>query len=229
VGIDTPCGVFTEADAAVIKSIWDGPRSSDGAFLWYGLSPGAPLDAVAGSSPFPIGLAHHRTWIQQDPAFDWHTLGYEGFEDAFQTSQDLFHDVIGTDDPDLSSFRDAGGKLLLWHGWYDELIPPEGTIDYYERVLETMGDLPDSAQFARLFMVPGMFHCGGGPGLTDFDAFAALVDWVETDKAPEAIMASRGEGGGPPSARPLCHYPTVADYDGAGDPDQASSFNCTKG
>jgi pimeloyl-ACP methyl ester carboxylesterase len=229
VGIDMPCGVFTETDAAVIQSIWDGPRSSDGEFLWYGLAPGAPLDAVAGSSPFPIGLVHHQAWVQQDPAFDWHTLGYEGFEDAFRTSQELFHDVIGTDDPDLSSFRDAGGKVLMWHGWYDELIFPEGTIDYYERVLDTMGDPQDVAEFARLFMVPGMFHCGGGPGLTEFDGLDALVDWVETGQAPEAITASRVEGGEATATRPLCPYPTVANYDGTGDPDQASSFDCTQG
>jgi hypothetical protein len=171
-------------------------------------------------------LAHHRTWVQQDPTFDWHTLGYAGFEDAFRTSQDLFHDVIGTDDPDLTSFRDAGGRLVMWHGWYDELIFPEGSIDYYERVLERMGDTAEVADFARLFMAPGVFHCGGGPGLTEFDAFDALVDWVETGRAPETITASRVDGG-ETATRPLCPYPTVATYDGTGDPDQAASFDCT--
>ncbi len=229
VGVNMPCGVFTEIDAAVIQSIWDGPRTLDGEFLWYGLAPGAPLDAVAGSSPFPIGLVHHQTWIRQDPAFDWHTLGYEGFEDAFRTSQEIFHVVIGTDDPNLSSFRDAGGKLLMWHGWYDELIFPEGTIDYYERILDTMGDPQDVAEFARLFMVPGMFHCEGGPGLTEFDGLGALVDWVETGQAPEAIIASRVEGSETVVTRPLCPYPTVASYNDRGDPDQASSFGCTPG
>lgn len=229
VGIEMPCGVFTDTDAAVIQSIWDGPRSSDGEFLWYGLAPGAPLEEVAGSSPFPIGLVHHQTWVQQDPAFDWHTLGYAGFEHAFMTSQERFHGVIGTDDPDLSSFRDAGGKVLMWHGWYDELIPPEGTIDYYERVIDAMGDPQDVAEFARLFMVPGMFHCGGGPGLTEFEAFGALVEWVETGQPPEAITAARVEGGEETATRPLCPYPTVAMYDGRGDPDQASSFDCAQG
>ena len=230
VGIDMPCGVFTETDAAVIQSTWDGPKSSDGEFLWYGLAPGAPLDEVAGSFPFPIGVVHHQTWVRQDASFAWQTLGYEGFVDAFRTSQELFHDVIGTDDPDLSSFRDAGGKLLMWHGWYDELIFPEGTIDYYERVLDTLGNpQQDVAEFARLFMVPGMFHCGGGPGLTEFDALGALVEWVETDQPPEAITAARFEGGEETATRPLCRYPNVANYDGAGDPNRASSFDCTQG
>lgn len=190
------------------------------------MTPGTPLDALAGSEPFPIGLDYYRFWIQQDPTFDWHTMGYSGFEEASGTSQDLFHDVIGTDDPDLTPFRDAGGRLVMWHGWHDELIVPEGTIDYYERVLETMGGTGDVAEFARLFMVPGMFHCGGGPGLTEFDAFAALVDWVENGQAPETITASGG-GGGEGATRPLCPYPSVATYDGSGDPDQADSFACT--
>ena len=74
-------------------------------------------------------------WVKQDPAFDWMTLDYKGFTRSFLQSQRLFNDVIGTDDPDLRGFREAGGKVLLWHGWYDQLIFPEGTIDYYERVL----------------------------------------------------------------------------------------------
>lgn len=228
VGVDTPCGAFTETDAAVIQAMWDGARTPDGEPLWYGLTPGTPLDALAGSAPFPIGSDYVRLWVQQDPTFDWRTLGYAGFEETFQTSQDLFHDVIGTDDPDLTPFRDAGGRLVMWHGWHDELIVPEGSIDYYQRVLETMGDTGDVAEFARLFMVPGMFHCGGGPGLTEFDAFGALVDWVETGHAPETITASRGAGGTAAPSRPLCPYPTVATYDGTGDPDQATSFGCTE-
>jgi len=227
VGIDTPCGEFTETDAVVIQSIWEGPRSSSGEFLWYGIARGAPLDELAGSTPFPIGVDYHRTWVQQDPTFDWRSLGYAGFEDAYRTSQDLFHDVIGTDDPDLASFRDAGGRLLMWHGWYDQLIPPEGSIDYHERVLETLRDTGEVAEFARLFMAPGVFHCGDGPGFTEFDAFGALVDWVETGRAPETITASRVEGGGETATRPLCPYPIVATYNGTGDPDRASSFDCT--
>jgi pimeloyl-ACP methyl ester carboxylesterase len=223
VGVDTPCGEFTETDAAVIQAIWDGPRSSSGELLWYGLTPGAPLEEVAGMFPFPIGLDYVQLWIHQDPTFDWHSLGYAGFEHSYRISQDLFHEVIGTDDPDLTSFRDAGGRLLMWHGWYDQLIPPRGSIDYYERVLETLGDTGEVAEFALLFMAPGVFHCGEGPGLTAFDAFGALVDWVETGRGPETITASRGA-----KTRPLCPYPTVATYDGTGDPDRASSFTCTE-
>jgi len=109
----------------------------------------------------------------------------------------------------------------MWHGWYDELTPPEGSIDYYDRVVERMGDTGEVAEFARLFMAPGVFHCEGGPGFTEFDAFGALVEWVETGRAPETITASRGT-----ETRPLCPYPTVATYDGTGDRNRAASFVC---
>lgn len=79
----------------------------------------------------------------------------------------------------------------------------------------------------RAFVAVGVFHCGDGPGLAEFDAFGALVDWVETGRAPETITASRVEGGEEPATRPLCPYPTVATYDGTGDPDRAASFDCT--
>ena len=227
VGLDTPCGEFTETDAAVIQAIWDGPTTAEGEFLWYGLAHGTPLDALAGSVPFPIGVDYHATWVQQDQTFDWHTLGYAGFEEAHRTSQELFHEVIGTDDPDLSSFRDAGGKLLMWHGWYDDLIPPQGSIDYYERVLEAMGGT-DVAEFARLFMAPGVLHCEGGPGAAEFDAFGALVDWVETGEAPDAIPAWHAGGGQEAATRILCPYPQVARYDGTGDLQDAASFICSQ-
>ena len=114
----------------------------------------------------------------------------------------------------------------MWHGWYDELIPPQGSIDYYERVLETMGGTGEVAEFARLFMAPGVFHCEGGPGATQFDAFGALVDWVETGEAPDTIPASPAGVNPEAATRILCPYPLVARYDGTGDPQRATSFTC---
>src|SRR3954447_13101036 len=89
-----------------------------------------------------------------------------------------------------SEFRHAGGKLLMWHGWNDQLIFPEGTIDYYERVLNANGGLADGQSFARLFMAPGVEHCGGGVGPNQFDMFGSLVAWVERGDAPKRITAS---------------------------------------
>ena len=227
IGQETECGPFTEADARVVNATWEGARATDGSRLWYGLMPGAPLDALAGPEPFPISENYHRFWIEQDPGWDWRTLDYAGFEENLRTSQKLFNDVIGTDDHDLSWFRDAGGKLLVWHGWNDQLIFPEGTIDYYERVLEVNGGLDEVLSFTRLFMAPGVEHCSGGVGPNQFDMFDWLVAWVERGGAPERITASLvGQDGQTVRTRPLCLYPAVAVYDGEGNPDDAASFGC---
>lgn len=226
IGTTTPCGDFTEDDARVIRMIWEGPRGTDGSFLWYGLAKGAPLNFLAGTNPFPIATDHFRYWIKQNPAFDWKTLDYAGFEQSFRDSQQLFNGVIGTDDPDLSAFRDAGGKVLIWHGWNDQLIFPEGTIDYYERVIGTFHSTEQVQRFARLFMAPGVFHCGGGTGPQVFDSFGALVNWVEDGEAPDRIIASRVEGGVTVRTRPLCAFPYVARYDRKGDPNSHESFEC---
>jgi hypothetical protein len=228
-GGGSPCGLFTEADARVVQKIWDGPRGADGSFLWYGLTPGTPLNSLAGTSPFSIAEHHHRYWVEQDPTWDWRTLDYAGFEENFRASQQLFNDVIGTDDPRLAAFRDAGGKTIIWHGWSDPLIFPEGTIDYYERVLRAFHMRTHHVQtFARLFMAPGVSHCGGGTGPSVFDMFGALVRWVEQGTAPDTITASRIVGGAVVQTRPLCAYPLVARYNGRGDSNSADSFRCKK-
>ena len=226
VGQVTDCGVFTAADARAIDAIWDGARTEDGSFLWYGRTPGSPLTSLAGPAPHPYPVMHAQYWVEQDPSYDWRTLDYAGFEDAFRDSQKLFNDVIGTDNPDLSAYEQSGGKLLLWHGWNDQLISPEGTIDYFERVLDTMKNKNKVEDFARLFMAPGVNHCRGGDGATEFDMFAELVNWVENGDAPEQITATRTVNGTTSFTRTLCQYPYVARYDGKGDPNQASSFDC---
>jgi hypothetical protein len=227
VGASTPCGSITAADARVLNMIWGGMHGVDGSFLWSGLSKGAPLNFLAGPSPFFIGLQHLLYWVKRDPAFDWRTLDYASLEAAFGESQALFDHVIGTDDPDLSAFRDAGGKVLMWHGWNDQLIFPGGTIDYYERVLDTFHSTEQVQRFARLFMAPGVLHCGGGTGPQVFDMFGALVRWVESGEAPDEIIASRVENNVTVRTRPLCPYPYVARYDGKGDPNSTESFRCT--
>lgn len=226
IGQTTPCGAFTAADARVIQSIWDGARTTDGRFLWYGLSPGATLNMLAGPMPFPIAENHIRYWVEQNPQFDLETLNYAGFERDFRASQRLFAGVIGTDDPDLSGFRASGGRLLIWHGWNDQLIPPQGSVDYYQRVLNRMGGAHRVGEFARLFMAPGVEHCLGGPDTNTFDMFGALVNWVEHGSAPDRVIVSKVENGQVTRTRPLCAYPQVARYDGKGDPNTAASFDC---
>lgn len=115
--------------------------------------------------------------------------------------------------------------IKLWHGWTDGLIPAQNTIDYYEKVLATIGAerVKDSV---RLFMAPGVDHCAGGEGTFQIDALAAIDAWVESGKAPEQLVASRPLPGGARRTRPLCPYPQVARYRGQGSTDEASNFAC---
>lgn len=217
---------LTTGEVAAVRKIWDGPRTSDGARLWYGLTPGTSLTALAGMDGFGISVDHFRYWLERNQAFDWHTLDYAGYEAAFQKSRAQFNRVIGTDDPDLRQFRREGGKVLIWHGWSDQLIFPEGTIDYYERVVAAAGGLKDAQSFARLFLAPGVGHCGGGSGPNTFDMFGELVKWVESGQAADRILASRMQNNQTVRTRPLCLYPSVAVYTGSGGADDAKNFVC---
>jgi hypothetical protein len=237
VGMDTPCGTITATDADVIRRIWQGARDTSGRFLWYGLEPGAPFtglanttdmpDGSASGAPFPIATDWIRFFLLQDPEWDWRTATPEQFDQWFQQSVEQYTHVLGTDDPDLSDFRDAGGKLLIWHGWADQLIFPRQAIDYYERVERAMGGPERAGQFARLFMAPGVEHCRGGAGPSEFDGLGPLVQWVEHATAPESVVATHRTNGVVDRTRPLCRYPMVARWSGQGSTDDAANFSCT--
>jgi feruloyl esterase len=134
--------------------------------------------------------------------------------------------TLNATDPDLSAFRDRGGKLLMWFGWADPALNPNMGVEYYESVLERMG--PKTTEFFRLFMMPGVFHCAGGPGCDGAPRLAALIDWVERGKAPEQITASRTVAGRVTRTRPLCLFPKVAKYKGSGSTDDAANFVCAE-
>jgi feruloyl esterase len=122
--------------------------------------------------------------------------------------------------PDLTALKRRGGKLLQYHGWNDPAVSPLNSVSYFESVQKKMGD---TGAFYRLFMVPGMEHCVGGPGPNQFDKMSAIVDWVEKGNPPDRIVAIR-----PGRTRPLCPYPKVAKYSGSGSTDDAQNFVCTK-
>ena len=125
--------------------------------------------------------------------------------------------------PDLSAFKAAGGKLIMWHGWADHALTAVRTIQYHDDVVRAAGDKGKVAYFFRLFLAPGMHHCGGGPGPSAFDALTALESWVEAGSAPEAIVAINATAD---RTRPLCRYPKVAVYNGSGSIDDARNFRC---
>lgn len=242
IGISTPCGTITATDARVVAKIWQGARSTTGKFLWYGLEPGASFAGIGNTvtangqtvgAPFPLVLEYLGTWVQQNPpvprgTWDWTTTTYARFDQLFRQSVDLFGDVMGTDNPDLRGLKKAGGKLLVYHGLADPLIFTEGTVNYYQRVQRLIGDREATADFARVFLAPGMAHCGGGPGAQPANALSKLVDWVENGRAPKSldgVIRDRSTGA-VVATRPICMYPKVAAYTGQGPTTEASSFAC---
>jgi feruloyl esterase len=125
----------------------------------------------------------------------------------------------------LNPFFDHGGKLLMYHGWSDPQVNPLNGVIYYNNVLNAVGK--DKAENSiELFMVPGMNHCGGGPGTDSFDKMKALEQWVEEGEKPGQIIAAHVSGGKADKTRPLCPFPQVAKYNGVGDPNDAANFSC---
>jgi feruloyl esterase len=233
VGDVTPCGTITTQDAAVMTKIWDGPIV-DGTHLWYGLEPGTSLAGLASTATtngvttgnaFPIAQFWLGTWLLRNPSWDWHTLTYAQFDSLFAQSVSEYAQAIATDNPDLSAFERDGGKILIWHGLADQLIFPQGTINYYQRVQDTMG-AGKTATFARLFLAPGAAHCGPAAGPAPANPLQDVVSWVENGKAPTTILASGGtDTSGQSTGRRLCMYPYLSEYI-SGDPTSLSSYNC---
>ena len=166
----------------VIRKLWQGPRRQDGSFLWYGLPRGADLNALWGSGGTPlqprafgISLDWFRYFLAQNPQLDWTSITPSAYERYWEQSMEQYGAVFGTDNPDLSAFRARGGRIIIWHGWADQLITAESSIHYYERVQTQMGGPRKTAEFARLYLAPGVYHCGGGPGPEPTAVLDALV------------------------------------------------------
>jgi len=169
---------------------------------------------------------------------DWDYKTFE-LESGLKAANEKTADALNAINPDLSAFGKRGGKLILYHGWNDPAIPALNTVNYYQTVIAKMGQAKADS-FSRLYMVPGMQHCGGGPGPDDFgealDATStdpqhniriALEDWVEKGTAPSSFVVSKAASANSPAvSRPLCPYPQSAKYKGAGDSNSAENFTC---
>jgi feruloyl esterase len=219
-----------EAQVTALRKIYSGPVSPTGESLSAGLAPGGETTWSLVTSPglAQIPLEYFARAVFKDPSWNWRTFD---FDDDVDLARQLTGEVLDATDPDLSAFRDGGNKLILYHGWNDQVIFPEGTIDYYERVEAALTAKPSTvnpqtSDFFRLFMVPGMAHCRGGTGTNQFDAQAAIEAWVERGIAPDRIEASRSEDGAVTRTRPLCPYPQTAQYNGSGDTNDTSNFVC---
>jgi hypothetical protein len=224
IGTPVESAPFTAADAEVVRKIWEGPRSRKGEFLWYGLTRGTDLAPLAGTEgspprgrPFGITMDYFRFFLKQDPDWDWTSLTHAEFGQLQQQSIEQYTAVLGTDDPDLTRFRDRGGKLLMAHGLIDELIPVQGSIEYYDRMVKRMGGLKATQKFARFFLLPGVNHSVQGPGPAPTRLVESLVRWVEEGKAVEMLHAEqRDPSGSVIRTRTLYPYPRVARNRGRG-------------
>jgi feruloyl esterase len=161
--------------------------------------------------------------VFRDPNWDYKTLN---FDSDWSRVESIEKGNINAMDPNLKPFFARGGKLIQYHGWADQQIPSGSSVDYYQTVLDTMGGVSKVKENYRLFMVPGMGHCGGGDGPASFDMLSALEQWVEKGKAPDFIPASHVTNGQPDRTRKLCPYPQVAAFKGSGDPNDAANFVC---
>jgi feruloyl esterase len=220
---------LAEPKVTALEKIYAGPSNPrTGVSLYPGLEPGSETGwglIMNGRTPFFIDIPVLGGMGFENDNWDWRTFDYD--RDVRLIDAKLAH-VLNAVDPDLRDFEANGGKLIIYHGWNDPGVMPQRTIDYYNEIIA----FSDRAQngngsafvedFARLFMMPGVGHCSGGPGPDQADFMSALVGWVESDKAPEQIIASTPDGS---VTRPLCPHPLVAVYD-SGDSDEAGSFTC---
>ena len=196
------------------------PRT--GQEIFPGLAPGSELgwSGLAGPQPLSIAVDHFKYVVFKDPTWDWRTMNFDTDVALADKTDD---GMLNATDPDLKAFIGHGGKLLMYHGWNDQLIGPQNSINYYKSV-------PDALRGSvRLFMVPGMNHCAGGEGPNTFDVVSAMEQWVEQGKAPVQITASHSTSGAVDRTRPLCPYPQVAQYKGTGSTDDAVNFVCATG
>lgn len=238
IGLKTACGTITATDAVIMNKIWRGPVTSGGRSLWYGLNRGASTTAWLGTTTTTNGVTtpvpeRHAvswlgTWLQKNPNWDWKTLTFAQYDELFTRSVQEFSSTIDTADPDLRAFKTGGGKLVIWHGLADPLIPPQGTIRYYQQVEHAMGGTAKTNSFARLFLAPGADHCASASGPVPTDRLAALVKWVEHGQAPHSLsgVLTDPATGAVTLSRPLCAYPHLARYTGQGSTSEARNFTC---
>jgi len=232
---------LTPDQVAALERAFGGPRDSAGRALYVGQA-WDPGIAAAGWRQWKLGSSQtgtpnsaHTTLMGGALAYEFVTppdpsLAITRFDfdrdparmQAFSAVYDTYRDAT------LAAFRKRGGKLLIFHGTADPIFSALESIDYYQRLARNNGGASATARWARLFLVPGMNHCAGGPATDSFDGLAAIVDWVEQRAAPSRIEASARPGTPyfPGRTRPLCAYPLYARYTGSGSMEDGANFTC---
>ena len=221
---------LTPAQAATAKKIYGGPMTN-GKALFPGFMVGSEpswantiVPAKEGAKPADFNLAEGilKYLIFDPPQPDYDFMKFDYDKDPALVAR--WSKLADAKDADLSRFRKSGGKLIMTYGWADQILQPMMGVTYYEAVVARNGN--NTRDFARLFMMPGVAHCGGGVGPDRNDAVTAVIDWVEKNKAPDALLATKVTNGAVVRTRPLCPYPQVARYKGQGSIDDAANFSC---
>jgi hypothetical protein len=232
---------FTAAEIKALEIVYGGTKRN-GADVFPGQPVGAEIAAAGPGGPAaasgwvpwligapsmqPIYASFGETFFKYmafgrpNPNYDWLSFNVDTDLDKVQGVSS----ALDATDPDLSGFKARGGKIVSYFGWADPALNPLMGVRYYESVAARLG--PATRDFYRLFMVPGMFHCSGGVGVSSFDALTPLIEWVEKGTAPNAIVGSRIVDGKVVRTRPLCPYPQVARYKGSGSVEEAANFAC---
>jgi feruloyl esterase len=240
-GADGP-DCLTPAQAEAIAKVYSGPISNGKPFFpgympgseavmpglfgggagsgWMNVIVAAQPDAKPADFNLAEGTMRYLVHKPPQPDYDYKTFDF----DRNIHMLDEWSKLADAKNPDLAKFHKHGGKLIMTYGWADSILQPMMGVNYYEQAVAKNG--PDTAEFFRLFMVPGMAHCGGGIGPDMNDSMTAMINWVEKSKAPDAIVASRVVDNQVVRTRPLCPYPQVARYSGQGSIDDAVNFHC---
>ncbi len=249
-------GCLTDPEVAALKKIYSGAQDANGKPIFPGYSPGSEdgptawilwitgsePNRTAGSLMNGFGTGYFANMVFDDAGW---RMGGRNVVDDLATATKKTGETLDSSSPDLSAFRAAGGKLIQYHGWNDAGIPPQSSINYYNQVSDNIGGLKETQSFYRLFMAPGMDHCGGGPGPNAIggvfglpsisrdpghDVVSALAHWVEDGVAPDQIVATLYRDNDPSKGvaaqRPWCAYPAAAHYSGQGDRSAAASYAC---